>query len=89
MGVTALLCFVTKGDVSIGRLFNILAEVGYRAGQVFYNGILPEIASGDEVGRVPGNGWAIGSVGGIVCLLIVLPIIILLKRVIHRSGCPW
>jgi UMF1 family MFS transporter len=76
---TGLLFFVTKGNVFIGMLFYILAEVGYRAGQVFYNGILPEIASPDEIGRVSGNGWAIGSLGGIVCLLIVLPIIILFK----------
>jgi MFS transporter, UMF1 family len=76
---TALLFLVTKGDVFIGMLFYILAEVGYRAGQVFYNGILPEIASPDEIGRVSGNGWAIGSLGGIVCLLIVLPIIIIFK----------
>jgi UMF1 family MFS transporter len=76
---TGLLFFVTKGDVFIGVLFYVLAEIGYRAGQVFYNGILPEIASPDELGRVSGNGWAIGSLGGIVCLLIVLPIIILFK----------
>jgi MFS transporter, UMF1 family len=76
---TALLFFVTKGNIFIGMLFYILAEIGYRAGQVFYNGILPEIASSDEIGRVSGNGWAIGSLGGIVCLLIVLPIIILFK----------
>jgi UMF1 family MFS transporter len=76
---TGLLFFVTKGNVFIGMLFYILAEVGYRAGQVFYNGILPEIASPGEIGRVSGNGWAIGSLGGIVCLLIVLPIIILFK----------
>jgi MFS transporter, UMF1 family len=76
---TALLFFIVKGDVFLGMLFYILAEVGYRAGQVFYNGILPEIASSDEIGRVSGNGWAIGSLGGIVCLLIVLPIIIIFK----------
>jgi UMF1 family MFS transporter len=76
---TALLFFIAKGDVFFGMLFYILAEVGYRAGQVFYNGILPEIASPDEIGRVSGNGWAIGSLGGIVCLLIVLPIIIIFK----------
>jgi MFS transporter, UMF1 family len=29
------------------------------------------------MGRVSGNGWAIGSVGGIVCLLFILPVIVL------------
>ena len=74
---TALLFFVTKGDVLIGMLFYILAEIGYRAGQVFYNSLLPEITTPEEIGRVSSNGWAIGSLGGIVCLLIVLPIIII------------
>lgn len=76
---TALLFFVQKGSVWMGFLFFVLAEIGYRGGQVFYNALLPEIASPDEMGKVSGNGWAIGSVGGIVCLLIILPFIILTK----------
>jgi len=74
---TALLFFVTKGAIFLGMLFYILAEIGYRMGQVFYNGLLPEITTSKDMGRVSGNGWAIGSMGGIVCLLIVLPIILL------------
>jgi len=74
---TAMLFFVTKGTIFIGMLFYIVAEIGYRMGQVFYNGLLPEITTSKDLGRVSGNGWAIGSLGGIVCLLIVLPIILL------------
>ncbi|MBN1814829.1 MAG: MFS transporter [Anaerolineae bacterium] len=72
-----LLFFVQKGDWFIGMLFFILAEIGYRSAQVFYNALLPEIASQDEMPKISGNGWAIGSVGGIVCLLIVLVPIVL------------
>jgi len=72
-----LLFFVQKGDWFIGMLFFILAEIGYRSSQVFYNALLPEIASRDEMPKISGNGWAIGSVGGIVCLLIVLVPIVL------------
>jgi UMF1 family MFS transporter len=67
---TGLLFFVEKGDVLIGMLFFIIAEIGYRSGQVFYNSLLPEITEPEERGRVSGNGWAIGSLGGILCLLI-------------------
>jgi UMF1 family MFS transporter len=74
---TALLFFVQKGNVVTGFIFFVLAEIGYRGGQVFYNALLPEIASPDEMGVVSGNGWAIGSIGGVVCLLIILPFIIL------------
>jgi len=73
---TALLFFVQKGDIFTGMLFFIIAEIGYRSGQVFYNALLPEIAEPEELGRVSGNGWAIGSLGGILCLVIILPAII-------------
>ncbi len=72
---TGLLFFVVKGGVAMGMIFFILAEIGYRASQVFYNGFLPEIASSEEMGRVAGLGWAIGSSGGILCLVIVLAMI--------------
>ncbi len=74
---TGLLFFVEKGDVLIGMLFFIIAEIGYRSGQVFYNSLLPEIAEPEDRGRVSGNGWAIGSFGGILILLIILPLIII------------
>ncbi|NIV31501.1 MAG: MFS transporter, partial [Anaerolineae bacterium] len=57
----------------------ILAEIGYRAAQVFYNGLLPEIAAPEEMGRVSGYGWAIGTAGGVVCLLLILPLIVLVE----------
>ena len=72
---TALLFTVGAGDVLTGILFFVIAEVGYRSAQVFYNGLLPEIAAPEEMGRISGNGWAIGSLGGIICLLIVLGLI--------------
>ncbi len=75
---TAALFFADRGEVLIGMLFFILAEIGYRSAQVFYNALLPEIATPAEIGRVSGNGWAIGSAGGIVCLILVLALIILI-----------
>jgi len=76
---TALLFFVQKGHVLTGMLFFILAEIGYRSGQVFYNALLPEIADPEEMGRVSGNGWAIGLIGGIVCLTLVLVLVTLFE----------
>jgi len=64
--------------VFMGMLFFILAEIGYRSAQVFYNSLLPEISTPDDMARVSGNGWAVGSAGGIICLLIVLPLIVLI-----------
>ena len=75
---TGLLFTVREGNVFTGMLFFILAEIGYRGGQVFYNALLPEIATQDEISKVSGNGWAIGSLGGIICLLIVLALIMII-----------
>ncbi len=74
---TITLFFATEGAVLIGMLAFILAEIGYRSAQVFYNGLLPEIAAPEEIGRVSGTGWAVGSAGGIICLLLILPLIVL------------
>lgn len=69
---TALLFFVQKGDVVMGMIFFILAEIGYRASQVFYDSLLVDVSTPDTIGKVSGNGWAMGMLGGIICLVIVL-----------------
>jgi UMF1 family MFS transporter len=58
-------------------VFFILAEIGYRSAQVFYDALLPEIARPEEMGRVGGIGWAIGSAGGLAALVVILPMILL------------
>ncbi|MBN1304279.1 MAG: MFS transporter [Anaerolineales bacterium] len=83
---TALLFFVEQGTVLIGVLFFVMAEIGYRGGQVFYNSLLPEITTPKDLGRVSGNGWAIGSLGGILCLLLILPAILFLPDLISIKG---
>jgi len=72
---TALLFFVQRGDVVAGMALFIVAEIGYRAAQVYYNGLLPEIAAPEEMGRISGIGWGVGAIGGIVCLLLILPLV--------------
>ena len=73
---TAGLFFAKPGAVLIGMGVFILAEIGYRSSQVFYDALLPEIAAPDEMGRVSGTGWAVGTAGGIVCLLLILPLVV-------------
>jgi UMF1 family MFS transporter len=73
---TALLVFAKPGAVAIGMGFFILAEIGYRAAQVYYNGLLPEIAKSEEMGRISGYGWAIGTAGGVICLILILGLVL-------------
>lgn len=69
---TALLFFVQKGDIALGMILFILAEIGYRASQVFYDALLVDVSTPETIGSVSGKGWALGMLGGIVCLGIVL-----------------
>lgn len=80
---TTLLFFVREGNVFFGMLFFILAEIGYRAAQVFYDALLSDVSTPESVNTVSGKGWAIGMFGGIIALLVVLlPIQMLGNRMI-------
>lgn len=61
---TASLFLIKPGMVVTGIALFVLADIGYRAAQIFYDGLLPEIATQKEMGRVSGMGWAVGTVGG-------------------------
>ncbi len=69
---TGLLFFAQAGDVFIAMIFFILAEIGYRAAQVFYDSLLVDISTPENIGKISGIGWAMGMLGGIVCLVLVL-----------------
>jgi MFS transporter, UMF1 family len=66
---TALLYIPGKGDVMMAMLIFIVANVGFNASGVFYNGFLPELADRSEVGRLSGLGWGFGYVGGLIALV--------------------
>ncbi len=82
---TALLFFVGAGDVFTGMLFFIIAEIGYRAAQVFYDALLTDVSTPESIGSVSGKGWAVGMIGGVVILLLVLAPI----KLIGNSMIPY
>ena len=52
-------------------LFGI-GMLGMELSQIFVNSMLPEICSVKDIGRVSGNGWSLGYVGGLLLLFITL-----------------
>ena len=70
---TAALYFVGPGQVFLGIVLFVVANIGFAGGNVFYNAFLPEIADNENMGRISGMGWAVGYVGGMLCLLLVMP----------------
>lgn len=69
---TGLMYFVQKGDVILGLMLFILANIGFEAGLVFYDAFLPNLTSKKNYGRVSGYGFAMGYLGALVVLLIVM-----------------
>jgi len=72
---TALLFFVKAGDIYSGMIFFIIANFAFNSGNVFYNALLPDVAPREEIGKVSGWGWAIGYIGGLIALLLMLPLV--------------
>ncbi len=57
-------------------IFFALALIGVEFATVFNNAVMPDLVSREELGRLSGNGWALGYVGGVVSLIIVLGLMV-------------
>lgn len=72
---TAGLTFVAPGTpnaVLLALAVFVIANVAFELGMVFYNSLLPTIASPGKIGRVSGYGWGLGYVGGLAALVVSL-----------------
>ena len=61
---TAMLWFVQAGDWLFGSLLFTVGYFGFGAANVFYDGLLPHVATEEEQDRVSTAGYAIGYLGG-------------------------
>ncbi len=72
---SSLLWFAVPGDDSVITLIMVglvLAAIGIEFAGVFNNALLPTVAGKGKIGKLSGNGWALGYVGGLVTLVIIL-----------------
>lgn len=53
-----------------------VSNAGFELAYVFYNAMLPDVASEDRVGRVSGLGWALGYFGALAAMLIAWALLI-------------
>lgn len=53
-------------------MFFALGLIGVEFTTIFTNALLPALGTRDEIGKISGNGWAWGYVGGIIALVIML-----------------
>jgi UMF1 family MFS transporter len=71
----ALLWFAVPGHpsaVPIALMGFVLATVGAEFATVFNNAMMPRLVPPERIGRLSGTGWAVGYLGGLVSLVLVL-----------------
>ncbi len=68
------LAFVNQGQWVLGGTLFALASIGASASFVFYDSLLPHIATSEEMDRVSVAGYAIGYLGGGLLLAALLAI---------------
>src|ERR1700676_1445608 len=72
---SCLMWFGRPGDVSVVPPLLLaygIATIGVEFATVFNNAMMPSLVPPDQIGRLSGTGWAIGYIGGIISLVLVL-----------------
>lgn len=59
-------------DLTRTLTFFAVGLIGMEFATIFTNSMLPDLGTREEIGRISGNGWAFGYLGGLVALVIML-----------------
>lgn len=59
-------------NITLVMIFFVIGLIGMEFATIFTNSMLPDLGPREEVGRISGNGWAFGYVGGLIALVIML-----------------
>ena len=59
-------------DVTRTLIFFAIGMIGMEFATIFTNSMLPDLGTKEEIGRISGNGWAFGYIGGLFALIIML-----------------
>jgi UMF1 family MFS transporter len=69
---TAMMATIDRGEWELAALLFMISNVAIAGSFVFYDSLLPHIASHDELDRVSTSGYAIGFIGGGLLLAVSL-----------------
>ncbi len=70
VAATMLMIGIDEGEWRFAALLFVVANIAIAASYVFYDSLLPHIASGDEIDRVSTSGYAMGYIGGGLLLIL-------------------
>jgi len=62
-------------DVTRTLIFFAIGMIGMEFATIFTNSMLPDLGTREEIGRISGNGWAFGYIGGLLTLVIMLTLL--------------
>ena len=68
--MTAALWFVGQGEWKLAVFFYVMATIGFMAGNIFYDSLLPAVANRDKVDYVSALGYSLGYLGGGLLFLV-------------------
>ena len=69
---TALLYFPQQGQATYALALYIIACICFEMGIVFYNAFLPDIAPPERIGRISGQAWGVGYLGGLLSMAVLM-----------------
>jgi MFS transporter, UMF1 family len=84
---TAGLAMTGPGTVALALGLVILSGFAMEAANIFYNAFLPDLAKGAQLTTLSARAWAFGYIGGLLCLLAVLPMVT--EAETTAANMPW
>ncbi|PIY23653.1 MAG: MFS transporter [Deltaproteobacteria bacterium CG_4_10_14_3_um_filter_60_8] len=72
---TSLMVLVGTGQLLLAIVLFSLANFGFAASNIFYNAFLPDLGGEDGMDTLSARGFALGYIGGGLCLLVVFVMI--------------
>ena len=71
---SAGLWLAAPGDFNLTLVMVLFAIglIGMEFATIFTNSMLPDLGTREEIGKISGNGWAFGYIGGLLALVITL-----------------
>ncbi len=68
------LAIPNRGDIISGCLIFIVANVFYGISLTFYNSLITEVSTPENMGRISGFGWSAGYAGALISLILFYPL---------------
>ena len=59
-------------NLTLTLVFFAIGLIGMEFATIFTNSMLPDLGPREEIGRISGDGWAFGYLGGLVSLILML-----------------